>query len=92
MRQVIKFEADDGTLFETERKCLEHENPNKFWCVACKGTGRTIKKKNVYPSGLPDSGWAEDWKDVDVGACKHCKGTKMTDHQLVPVEKVVGYK
>ncbi len=89
MKKVTKFVAEDGTSFNTEQDCLLHEG--KFVCPACSGKGTTRVKYNAYPSGLPDSGWVEDWQ-YKYTDCTTCSGKGHTAAQLRPVTAVVGYE
>ena len=44
-------------------RMLAHVQGNKkYKCPKCCGTGSVRIRYNAYPSGLPDSGWVEDWK------------------------------
>ena len=52
-------------------------------CPKCNGTGTVSVKYNAYPSGLPDSGWVEDWKYKEV-ECDLCKGEGYTEHEYKP--------
>lgn len=56
---------------------------NRYTCPQCGGKGYTLEKYNAYPSGLPDSGWAEDWKYHEK-TCDLCKGEGYTSHQYRP--------
>ena len=64
--KVINGEAFifNGNLYH--KKCYEkyknRMNGRGFMCPKCKGSGVLRVKYNAYPSGLPDSGWVEDWK------------------------------
>lgn len=37
----------------------------------------------MYPSGLPDSGWVEDWRYREV-KCDLCNGEGYTEHEYKP--------
>ena len=52
-------------------------------CPKCKGRGYVSKRYNAYPSGLPDSGWVDDWKKTDV-ECDLCKGHGWTEKEWKP--------
>lgn len=52
-------------------------------CPQCKGAGVVYEKYNAYPSNLPDSGWAEDWKYREK-TCNLCKGEGYTEHEYKP--------
>lgn len=63
-----------------------------YKCPKCNGEGGEQKRYNAYPSGLPDSGWVEEWKFKYV-QCDLCEGHGYTKRELKPVTKteVVGY-
>ena len=48
-----------------------------YKCPKCNGKGTISVKYNAYPSGLPDSGWVDDWKYKDV-KCDLCNGKGYT--------------
>lgn len=52
-------------------------------CPKCNGTGTVSVKYNAYPSGLPDSGWVEEWRYREV-KCGLCNGEGYTEHQYKP--------
>lgn len=60
-------------------------------CPKCNGLGYNKVKYNAYPSGLPDSGWVEDWRYKDV-PCDVCDNFGYTEKELKPVTKIIGYK
>lgn len=65
---------------------------NKIYkCPKCCGKGYISKRYNAYPSGLPDSGWVEDWKWEDI-ECDLCNGDGYTEHEYKPKMKQVGWK
>lgn len=55
----------------------------QFRCPKCKGRGYVSKRYNAYPSGLPDSGWVDDWKKTDV-ECDLCNGYGWTEKEWKP--------
>ena len=52
-------------------------------CPKCNGSGMVSIKYNAYPSGLPDSGWVEDWKYKNI-ECDLCHGDGYTEHEYNP--------
>jgi hypothetical protein len=54
-----------------------------YKCPKCYGEGALRVKYNAYPSGLPDSGWVEDWQYKSV-ECDLCKGEGYTDKEYRP--------
>ena len=85
----LVYVADDGAEFNSKTACLKHENKNI--CPQCGGEGVIQEKYNAYPSGLPDSGWVDDWKTRPVD-CPTCRGAGHTEKLLKPVTKTVGYE
>jgi len=61
----------------------QHKETNGFVCPNCLGKGKIKEKYNAYLSGLPDSGWAEDWKYRDV-TCPICHGLGHVKNKLKP--------
>lgn len=49
----------------------------------CERCGKVSVRYNAYPSGLPDSGWVEDWKYKDI-ECDLCHGEGYTEHEYKP--------
>lgn len=43
-------------------------------CPYCDGEGGYWTEHDFYPPGLPDSGWAHDYKRIYI-KCSHCHGT-----------------
>jgi len=66
---------------------------NKFECPKCQGFGFTTKIINMYPRGLPDSGWAEDLQPLN-SDCDVCNSIGYTARQMNPKIKteIVGYE
>lgn len=62
---------------------IDKHKPLGFKCPECKGKGTIKEKYNAYPSGLPDSDWAEDWKYRDV-VCKLCHGSGAVPKKMKP--------
>lgn len=56
---------------------------NLFECPNCHGSGIIYEKYNAYPSGLPDSGWAERWEYKEK-ECPLCKGEGYTRKEYRP--------
>lgn len=54
-----------------------------FKCAKCHGKGTVSVKYNAYPTGLPDSGWVDDWQYKDV-QCDLCKGVGWTEKEYKP--------
>lgn len=52
-------------------------------CPKCHGSRAVSVKYNAYPSGLPDSGWVEDWKYKNI-ECDLCHGEGYTEHEYKP--------
>lgn len=52
-------------------------------CPKCNGRGDVSIRYNAYPSGMPDSGWVEDWKYKNV-ECDLCHGEGYTEHEYKP--------
>lgn len=52
-------------------------------CSKCNGRGIVSIRYNAYPSGMPDSGWVEDWKYKNV-ECDLCHGEGYTEHEYKP--------
>ena len=78
---------------ETELASLleKHKVAQGYVCPNCLGKGTISEKYNAYPSGLPDSGWAEDWKYRDV-TCPVCHGRKYVEKKLVPKMVQAGWE
>lgn len=89
MIEKIVYESNDGKTFDNKLECIHHEG--NYMCPKCKGEGIVKEKYNAYPSGLPDSGWVDDWKFKDVG-CNVCNGKGYTERKLKPIIKTVGYE
>jgi len=70
IRQLIQIHGSDVTLNQI-MWAVTQEFPHV--CIKCNGKGYTIKKINVYPIGLPDSGWVDALKDTRV-PCDLCRG------------------
>ena len=47
--------------------------PGLIRCPVCNGKGTYIHEYDAYPSGLPDSGWAQDWR-YEEKVCWKCDG------------------
>lgn len=64
-----------------------------FECPKCSGKGFTTKMVNMYPSGLPDSGWVSDMQPVNTD-CDLCGGIGYTGREYkAKIEtKIVGYE
>lgn len=55
----------------------------RFVCPQCHGKGKISQGYDAYPTNLPDSGWAHDWRYKDV-TCPLCKGEGYTEHEYKP--------
>lgn len=70
-----------NTKLEEVLKMIQGDRIYK--CPKCNGKGVVSVRYNAYPSGLPDSGWVEDWKYKDV-TCDLCHGEGYTSHEYKP--------
>ena len=86
MKKITKYRSDEGNEFWNAAEALRDEGKNV--CPKCNGEGVVQEKYNAYPSGLPDSGWVEDWKYRNK-ACNVCNGKGYTEKKLVPNKKIV---
>lgn len=77
---VLISQYGDLKLSEIRLKIM---GDRKYRCPNCNGIGVVRVKYNAYPSGLPDSGWVEDWKYKAVG-CDLCNGHGYTVKEYVP--------
>lgn len=64
-----------------------------YKCPKCDGRGGKQERYNAYPSGLPDSGWAVDWR-YNFVECDLCVGHGALSREMKPVTetKIVGYE
>lgn len=83
--------ANDGTEFSSKVDANTHDNPDSFKCLKCAGTGTNTIQRNMYPSGLPDSGWVDDFKPVQI-QCDVCNGKGFTECELEPIYQIIGYQ
>lgn len=62
-------------------------------CPKCEGKGFLLIKYNAYPSGLPDSGWVEDYK-YKKEDCSICNAFGYTEKEFKPIIKttIEGYE
>lgn len=88
--EVIHYE-DMIVHKECLKKFKNKAAGRKYKCPKCKGTGLYEFRYNAYPSGLPDSDWAEDWK-TGTTKCDLCDGHGATEKEYIPEYEVVGYK
>ena len=86
IEQVISWRFD-GTIYDSKDAAATAAGYHK--CPKCAGTGTNTITYNAYPSGFPDSGWAEDMKNKNV-TCDLCNGFGYTERKFEPV--VVGYR
>lgn len=89
MKEKVVFESNDGKIFDSKIDCIHHEG--NYVCPKCKGNGIIKERYNAYPSGLPDSGWVDDWKYKDVN-CNVCNSKGYTERKLKPIISVIGYE
>lgn len=69
---------------KTLNQILEKElSKTPYKCPKCNGSGTNSVRYNAYPSGLPDSGWVEDWKYKNV-ICDLCNGEGYTSKEYKP--------
>ena len=73
--QVNVFESSDGKEFESQEKCLFHEdiiNGIKKICLPCYGSGRVLYDND--PTG--DGGWGGTRCGISSSVidCSNCKG------------------
>ena len=69
------------------------KGPNIHPCPKCGTHGFSMVKYNAYPSGLPDSGWVDDWQEKKV-TCSLCDGLGYTEKEMKPIIKttILGYE
>lgn len=80
IENLIRVYGGEKTL----NQILEQElNKTPYKCPKCHGTGKVEIRYNAYPSGMPDSGWVEDWKYKDV-ECDLCNGKGYTTREYKP--------
>lgn len=80
VKTLISTYGEDATLSDV----LKIVQGNKIHrCPKCKGAGKVSIRYNAYPSGLPDSGWVQDWKYKDID-CDLCGGEGYTEREYRP--------
>lgn len=80
IKNLISLYGKDTTLNDV----LKNIQKNKIYkCPKCNGEGSIIVRYNAYPSGLPDSGFVEDWQYKNV-ECDLCHGEGYTDKEYIP--------
>lgn len=57
-------------------------------CPKCGGKGYLLETYDAYPSGLPDSGWAHDYRERKK-CCDLCNGDGWTSIKYVEKTKIV---
>lgn len=87
IQNIIKERGDVrlSDLIEIVKKDKVHE------CPKCKGVGFHCVIENVYPSGLPDSGWAIVVQKV-YDDCDLCEGFGYTKKRMRSVHQITGYE
>ena len=90
IKQLIEEYGEETTLKEILNYKTKYY---KYECPKCEGKGYIEEKYNAYPDGLPDSGWATDWKTRKVD-CEVCNGIGYTENKLEPKyeNKLIGYE
>lgn len=103
-KKVVRWQADDGTLHETERAAKKHEAKGQHECPKCQGLGRINGEpihRKVLDKEAPAFGgfFAEPvYKKVIAGyvqvACDVCQGQGWTESKKMPITetKVVGWE
>jgi hypothetical protein len=64
-----------------------------YKCPKCEAKGYTTETYDAYPRGLPDSGWATDYRTRKI-ECDLCKGHGYTEREYKPKIKteIIGYE
>ena len=90
IEQLIEVYGKDASLEEILKKV---KGDYIYKCPKCGGKGYTLERYNAYPSGLPDSGWVDDWKYKEV-TCDLCNGRGYTKEEYQRKTKIVfdGYE
>ena len=90
IEQLIEVYGKDASLEDVLKKM---KGDYIYKCPKCGGTGYTLERYNAYPSGLPDSGWVDDWKYEKV-PCDLCDGRGYTKEEYKRKTKIVfdGYE
>ena len=78
--EICRDYGSDTTLGDLVRK-IQGNKIHK--CPKCDGKGKIAVRYNAYPSGLPDSGWVNDWK-IRYDECDLCNGEGYTEHEYKP--------
>lgn len=84
LRNLQKEYVEDAPISEIIK---DLESIPLFKCPFCSGTGH--KEINTYPSGLPDSGWAER---LEMVPCTKCSGQGCSEIEYEPIIEIKGYK
>ena len=71
MKKITVYESEDCNLFRSAKDCARYDG--LVVCSVCNGTGQISYERNVYPSGLPDSGWVTEMKTF-YEKCRKCSG------------------
>lgn len=91
--EVVNLLANKYGHFQTlqDIKDIILATPLGYECPKCKGEGTYKVSKNVYPSGLPDSGWVfeQGWIDKK---CDCCNGKGFTIEPIIEMYTIAGSK
>jgi len=85
---LIKTYGEDITLKDL---LIKIRKDKIYLCPKCNGSGILKIRYNAYPSGLPDSGWVDDWKYKDV-ECDLCKGEGYNSKEFKPKMEQMGWE
>ena len=89
MKKATVWVDSKGNYYKNAADCAKSDG--WFKCPKCHGVGTVPVKYNEYPSGLPDSGWAEDIRTRH-DKCNICNGVGYTEVEKKAITKVVGYE
>lgn len=89
IEELIRSYGPEMSLIEVKDKLIN--SPLGYKCPKCKGNGYYKVSKNVYPSGLPDSGWAfeQGWENI---RCDCCDGKGYTEFKIIEMYTIAGTK
>ena len=102
--QVIRWEANDGSLHKTQREAKRHEAGGEHECPKCKGIG-LAEREPIYASEIDSEAMGylgrfsqPIYKQVITGykmiECDVCDGKGWTFEKKIPITKttVVGWE
>lgn len=89
MKKATVWVDNKGGYHETATACAKADG--WFKCPKCNGKGYVEVEYDAYPTGLPDSGWAQDIRIREDG-CDLCNELGYTEVEKKPIFKVVGYQ